>query len=150
MKKTMKKITILSIALMLGFSLNGFGQNTVVFQSDVKPDVKSNTVEDKDKCPYRISGICSTEDIGGVDTKFETTEIKGMTWVNSIVFTNHNEFPVTIVYEISSSSCRFIHEKEGITTQTGCMTLKKGGRRTIKPDGTFHVSAKMVVRKLVN
>ena len=54
------------LALLLGLCSLGYNQ-------DVKVNINNQDVTTKDDCPYRINGICVTEDIGGVnvDITFE-------------------------------------------------------------------------------
>lgn len=54
-----------------------------------------NTGSTKEDCAFRIYGICSTENIGGVDVSFSI--IDGYTCA---VFKNYNSFPVTVYYRL--------------------------------------------------
>lgn len=110
----MKKI--LCIAAFAGMFTLGYCQ-------DVKVNINNQEATTKEKCPYRINGICSSEDIGGVDVTFEF--IDDCTW---LVFTNYNSFPVTVLYEISSR-----HALSGCN----CLGWDKGKDHCFyTPDGT--------------
>ena len=88
----MKKL--LCIAAFAG--LFGFG-----YCQDVKVNINNQEATTKEDCPYRINGICSTEDIGGVDVQFsfKVTDEYGHGDTKA-VFTNYNNFPVTVLYQI--------------------------------------------------
>lgn len=84
----MKKILL--IAAFAGLFTLGYCQ-------DVKVNINNHEATTKEECPYRINGICSSEDIGGVDVQIEYSE--ETTWA---VFTNYNNSPVTVLYEIKN------------------------------------------------
>lgn len=80
--------------LFLLFAL--VGMNVLAYSQDVKVNINNlDTAAVKDNCPYRINGICSSEDIGGVDV--DVIFADNITWA---VFTNYNELPVTVLYEL--------------------------------------------------
>lgn len=90
----MKKATkFFMAALLLGLCSFGYSQ-------DVKVNINNQDATTKDDCPYRINGICITEDIGGVDASFKD----GCTSCNSfhsvLVLHNYNSFPVNVTYSI--------------------------------------------------
>ena len=72
------------------------GQNIIQVSGN-----QGNASEQKDDCPYRINGICSTEDIGGVMAEFKCGEDdedyshKGV----YLHVDNYNNFPVTVLIE---------------------------------------------------
>lgn len=132
----MKKI-FLVLTTLIGFGLNVFGQNTVVIQNNNK----SNKIDND--CPYRINGICSTEDIGGV-----AVETTGGGWKFDIV--NYNNFAVTIIYEVTSSRGIQGGSYFGTETETGTIVLKANESKPFPRQGSFNVSTKMIVRKLNN
>lgn len=132
----MRKIFIVLITL-IGFGLNGSGQNTVIIQNDNKFNEIDN------ECPYRINGICSTEDIGGV-----AVETTGGGWKFDIV--NYNNFAVTIIYEVTSSRGIQGGSYYGTETETGTIVLKANESKPFPRQGSFNVSTKMIVRKLNN
>ena len=63
----------------------------------------------QDDCAFRISGICSTEDIGGVEYEFKTVDSH---YVGSqyhptkyyYVFTNYNSTTVTVLWQAYSGN----------------------------------------------
>jgi len=75
-------------------------------------DVQVNTTgasTTKDDCAYRINGICTTEDLGGVEVSRGRAQSTAsyMDWdqwrdVNSfsIKFTNYNDFNVSVIFEV--------------------------------------------------
>ena len=83
----MKKI--LAILSLIGTYYLGYSQ-------DVKVNINNQEAKTSVECPYRINGICITEDIGGVDVSF----CQG----NGMVLKNFNNFPVTVVWEIQYNS----------------------------------------------
>ena len=133
----MQKKIFVMLVVVIGFSLNGFGQNTVVIQNDGK----SNSMEDK--CPYRINGVCITEDIGGV-----SVEESGGGW--QYHFVNYNDFTVTVTYEVTSSRGTRGGSFFGTETTTGAIVLKANEKKNVPRQGDFNVSVKMIARKLSN
>lgn len=89
----MKRISkIITATLLLGFCYNGYCQNVNVNINNHDATSRNND------CPYRINGICSSEDIGGVDARIIYAD--DCTWA---VLTNYNTFPVTVLYEIGNT-----------------------------------------------
>ncbi len=85
------------------------------------------------ECPYRINGICVSEDIGGVDARIVYHD--DCTWV---MFTNYNDFRVTVLYEIGESygfSGGLYHTPDGTT---GTIVLDAEGARELKLDQAFN------------
>lgn len=64
------------------------------YGQDVRVNINNQDATKTDDCPYRINGICSSEDIGGVDFEVKTEGDKV-----SLVLTNYNTFPVTVLME---------------------------------------------------
>ena len=81
----------------IGISVLGYSQDVRVNNINVNIKDQNGNANYQD-CPYRINGICITEDVGGVDADIIYAD--DCTWV---VFTNYNTFPVTILYEIGSN-----------------------------------------------
>lgn len=84
----MKKF-FMTFFVLVGFSALGYSQ-------DVKVNINNQEASITDDCAYRINGICSSEDLGGVDVEIVFED--GITWA---VFTNYNTFPVSVLYEVS-------------------------------------------------
>ena len=81
----MKRLIITLISLI---SIYCFGQN-IIIQNNVNG---GSTTESK-PCGYTINGICSSEDIGGVDAEvFFSGGFR-------LRLTNYNQYPVTVVWE---------------------------------------------------
>ncbi len=91
----------------------------------------SNSVNkvSNDECTYTINGICSTEDIGGVDVECSP---------ETIVFTNYNNYPVTVLYEIDNK------EKKG------AIVLGVEGVKKIKSSRQLPILNGIIVRKLAS
>lgn len=92
----MKKLVLVLVAM---FPLFCFSQNITV-------TTDSNILSPQDECPYRINGICATEDIGGVDIRFEyvkdgviTTSSAGYVY---LVLENYNNFTVSVLVEYTT------------------------------------------------
>ena len=125
MKKT---LTLLFLQVFLSFCSNA--QNIIQISNDGNRNYNSNQ---RQECPYRINGICISEDIGGVDTRIVYHD--NCTWV---VFTNYNNFRVTVLYEIGESygfSGGLYHTADGTT---GSIVLDVEGKREIKLDMAFN------------
>ena len=78
----------------------------------------------KDDCPYRINGICATEDIGGVDADLSEDDY--------LILTNYNDFPVTALWEVKNNGqCYGSYAK----TQAGTTVLGVSGQKKIYVGG---------------
>lgn len=85
----MKKLVLVLVAM---FPLFCFSQNIIVANGN-----NSNTSnnQDQEECPYRINGICSTEDIGGVEFEFIFENN-----YNYLRLTNYNNTTVSVLFEL--------------------------------------------------
>lgn len=96
----MKKLVLVLVAM---FPLLCFSQNIIVANGN-----NSNTSnnQDQEECPYRINGICSTEDIGGVDIRFEYVKDGVITTSSNdyvhLVLENYNNFTVSVLVEYTT------------------------------------------------
>lgn len=79
-------------ALLLGLCSLGYSQ-------DVKVNINNQDANAKDDCPYRINGICATEDIGGVNVDF-IHKAGDNDNCYCMVLTNYNNFPVNVLWQI--------------------------------------------------
>ena len=109
----MKKITLLFFAGLLSLCCNA--QNIIQISNDGNRNNYSNKQQE---CEFRINGICSLEDIGGVD--FE--EVKGVNEYGQvkkdIKATNYNSFAVTVLFKIEyGRSSSYGIEKEKVITK---------------------------------
>ena len=95
----MKKLVLVLVAM---FPLLCFSQNIIQVTGN-----NSNTSnnQDQEECPYRINGICSTEDIGGVE--FEFIDSKGDRIVDSYALSNYNNFTVSVLVEYTIDGTRY-------------------------------------------
>lgn len=91
--KKMKKTALL--ITFAGMFIGGYSQ-------DVKVNINNQETSTANDCTYRINGICSTEDIGGVDAEFRE-EKEANDYTVTVVFTNYNSFTVTVLYELGYS-----------------------------------------------
>lgn len=82
---------------------------TFGYCQDVKVNINNQEASVKKDCPFSINGICITEDVGGVDVEFRD---------GKMILTNYNNFPVTVVWQIT------YHESSCCTSLDG--TTKKG------------------------
>ncbi|MCQ2336285.1 MAG: hypothetical protein MJ010_03785 [Paludibacteraceae bacterium] len=87
----MKKIILL--CAILGITFFGYSQ-------DVKVNINNEDATVKDECPYRINGICSTDDIGGVDVIFINGCPDCYVSHPTISLKNYNSFPVTVLWSV--------------------------------------------------
>lgn len=140
MKKTTKFfITV----LLLGIYSLGYSQ-------DVKVNINNQDATIKDDCPYRINGICATEDIGGVNVDFIQ---EGDRWPYSfyIVLTNYNGFPVNVLWQIEytgdSQACDYYNNN----IKTGNVVIGATGEKKISLDSDCYLKwtlKGLIVRKL--
>ena len=85
----------------------------------VKVNINNQDGTATDNCPYRINGICATEDIGGVDVETDAGGLK---------FTNYNGFPVTVLWYIEYSNYNQHCDK---VEKTGNLVLGAEGQKIV-------------------
>lgn len=110
---------------------------------DVKVNINNQDATVQDDCVYRINGICSSEDIGGVNV-----DVDGGNG-NCLRFKNYNGFTVTVLYEcvyynpVTNSS----YWKDTIC---GVIVLEAKGEKSVNLTGdSRYWSVKgIIVRKL--
>lgn len=83
----MKKVLLLTTMFFVGMFTYCYGQ-------DVRVNINNQDYSSNNDCEYKINGICSSEDIGGVDVEF-SDGVDGRGYY--VVFTNYNSFPVTVL-----------------------------------------------------
>ena len=96
----MKKMFLIAAMFFAGLFTYCYGQ-------DVKVNINNQDYSSNKDCEYKINGICSSEDIGGVEisgkVKWEYEERYGGNnyYYNNryAVLTNYNSFTVTVLYE---------------------------------------------------
>lgn len=114
----MKRVSkLFMMALLSGFCYFGYCQ-------DVKVNINNQEQTGRDDCPFRINGICITEDIGGVDVEFKDSKM---------IITNYNNFPVTVSWQISYTYMRSCPSLNG-TTRTGNVVLGVKAQKMIPTD----------------
>lgn len=112
----------------------------LAYSQDVKVNINNQDVTAKGDCPYRINGICATEDIGGVDVSFVGS---------NIVLTNYNVFPVTVIWQIEylCGDCRYDGEEKTATTVLGAEGQKQIYLSDYRTASKWSVKG-LIVRKL--
>ena len=133
----MKKI-VLIFATIICFGLNCFGQNVVIQTNEVN---KSKTNDD---CAYRINGICTTEDLGGV----EVSNGEYMGDMCHLIFENYNSFIVSVIFEITVTS--YVHPNYVEEKQTGTIVLKPNEKKETHNSYCKPRDFKLIARKLKN
>ena len=73
------------------------GMFTYCFGQDVKVNINKQDYSSNGDCDFKINGICSSEDIGGVDVEFRNKPNNNNDTDVFVVFTNYNNFPVTVL-----------------------------------------------------
>ena len=93
----MKKILLLFVFFCSIILCDGQNRNNI---NNINININNQDFDNppKKECPYSINGICITEDIGGVTSSIVYED--DCTWV---VFTNYNNFPVNVLYEVKSN-----------------------------------------------
>ena len=120
----MKK-KVLSIGLCIMFVTVGLVADEI--NSSVEINYKDGQVEDKS---YRIKGISTAEDIGGVEASGN---------YGKLTFINYNSFAVTVIYEAVY----------GGEPHIGTVVLQKEETKTISASHGGHIiSYTLIVRKL--
>lgn len=91
----MKKL-IFTITCVV-FAMTCLGQNIIQVSGN------QGNSQKQDDCPFRINGICSTEDIGGVMVEFKYGESGDGDAYDGVYLhaENYNSFPVTVLLQIS-------------------------------------------------
>lgn len=134
----MKKIIVILVVL-IDFSFSANAQNVVIQTNEVG---KSET---KDDCAYRICGICTTEDLGGVEIAIGRFEQDNNTCLRHLIFENYNSFTVTVIFEVEVlSDCRFTSKEK----QTGSIVLKANERKETQDYYKEPSNFKSISRKL--
>ena len=106
------------------------------FTQDVKVNINNEEESVKDDCPYRINGICATEDIGGVEVMVEP---------DYLILTNYNDFPVTVLWKVE-----YMDDCNGSGTKSGNTVLGVSGEKKVYTGiGRYCTSLTgLIVRKL--
>jgi len=126
----LRKVVAIAIYLA-GFGLSAFAQNVVIQTNESS---KSTT---EDKCAYRISGICTTEDIGGVEISRGDGGGGGNYYLS---FENYNNFTVSVIFEYVSAGDK----------KTGTIVLKANEKKKTNDFYYYPTDFKLIARKLNN
>lgn len=130
----MKKVLLVAAMLFAGMF-------TYCNAQDVKVNINNNDTTTTDDCAFKINGICSSEDIGGVDVEFKSMDESKCDYY--AIFTNYNTFPVTVIAICTS---KYGGEKRSKTIN---IVLGVNGMKEIKLEGCWAGSVEgMIVRKL--
>jgi len=105
----MKNFFLVFVAI-IGFGFSAFSQNVVIQTNEID---KSKTQDD---CAYRISGICTTEDLGGVEVARGSCNSGSWSY---LVFENYNSLTVSVIYELVTSGKKKQAQKNGKTYEKG-------------------------------
>ncbi len=107
------------------------------FTQDVKVNINNEEVSVKDDCPYRINGICATEDIGGVDVLIEKDYY--------LILTNYNDFPVTVLWKV-----KYMEDCNGSGAKSGNTILGVSEKKEVYTGMTDYCMSLtgLIVRKL--
>ncbi|MBQ2189175.1 MAG: hypothetical protein II401_11550 [Bacteroidales bacterium] len=106
----MKKVLLVAAMLFAGMF-------TFCNAQDVNVNINNQDYTNNNDCEFKINGICSSEDIGGVDVSFISKnnrfkeDYRGVDYEVCdiyVLFTNYNSFPVTVL-------CNTCHYKNVIT-----------------------------------
>jgi hypothetical protein len=90
-----------------------------------------------DNCAYRINGICTTDDIGGVEVSTKEADYAHYYY---LVFENHNSFAVNVIFEYETEEFK----------KTGTIVLKANEK---KQTASFYYQPsdfKLITRELNN
>ena len=106
----MKKVLMVAAMLFAGLFTYCYGQ-------DVKVNINNHDYSTEKDCEFKINGICSSEDIGGVDIQgVEKYHFDGdrNTYFPRYyaVLTNYNEFSVTVLFEYNETFTTVLRKGE--------------------------------------
>lgn len=144
----MKKSLLVAIMLFAGMFTYCYGQN-------VRVNINNQDYSSNKDCEFKINGICSSEDIGGVEiqglVKFEmSTVYEGeYSLVQYAVLTNYNDFTVTVLVDSYEYGIFSVVLKKNETKEH--FVGYRGGGTTKQPSSSYknQMSIKgMIVRKL--
>lgn len=98
----MKKVILIAAMFFAGLFTYCYGQ-------DVKVNINNQDYSSNKDCEYKINGICSSEDIGGVEIRGIKKYIKENDGYDSYhadysyaILTNYNKTTVSVMFEIFS------------------------------------------------
>lgn len=114
----MKKFSIFIFLLEITFSINA--QNIV----QITQNSNSNNSNNQKECEFKINGICSSEDIGGVSLeKISRTVESDYVFANGITkahLKNYNNFTVTVLFKLAfESRTKYVEEVYQVVIPSG-------------------------------
>ncbi|MDR1847603.1 MAG: hypothetical protein LBR17_05750 [Bacteroidales bacterium] len=127
----MKKIVL--VLALIGFGVCANAQTVVVQQNTDTKNGQTKT----DDCAYRIAGICTSEDIGGVEVSKGNFAGSGY---YHLKFSNYNSFPVRVIFEYQSNG----------NFHTGTIILKANEIKQTEDNYYSPHNFKLIVRKMSN
>lgn len=112
-KKMNSKKFVLSVILAISLPFCCKAQNIIQISNDGNRN--NNNYNQQQECPFRINGICSSEDIGGV--AFEKKNVGAPNYLRyDYVATNYNSFPVTVLILETYWCNRYTGSEENVLT----------------------------------
>lgn len=141
----MKKNLLVAVIFTVGLFTYCFGQN-------VNVNINNQDYSQTKDCDFKINGICSSEDIGGVDIQgLEKYDEVGPNqyYINLYaVLTNYNEFPVTVLIDFYGDVKQATLRKDE-TKEVFVSYASSDMKTSYRPPRETGISYKgMIVRKL--
>lgn len=98
------------------------GLFTFCYGQDVKVNINNKDYSSNGDCDFKINGICSSEDIGGVEIRGLIKTIRfaaadGYGLHTFAVLTNYHDFPVTVLVQFTHNSIQSIVLKKNETKE---------------------------------
>lgn len=114
---------------------------TLAYSQDVKVTINNQDATAKDDCPYRINGICATEDIGGVDVDILADSFS----CGKIRLTNYNNFAVTVLFMFNQAQG---YNYDDYYNQTASVVIRANGTKDYSYTGNKPHLKGIIVRKI--
>lgn len=131
------------------------GLFTYCYGQDVKVNINNQDYSSNGDCDFKIQGICSSEDIGGVDVQGLAKYIydnvyEYYTKTLFLVFTNYNSFPVTVLFQGGSRYTHIISTvlKTGETKEIEFEALRGNYSKPYPSEPYDTTMDGMIVRKM--
>ena len=133
------KVVCVIFVFFVCIGLNCFGQSTEV---DLNVKVPSNTPAVDNA--YRINGVSTAEDIGGVEVSIGRRTAQGAYGSDyKLVFENYNNFTVTVIFEVEILETGNIKEK-----RTGTIVLRANEKKETSDSYYRTQQFVLIVRRL--
>lgn len=131
------------------------GLFTYSYGQDVRVNINNQDYSSNGDCEFKIQGICSSEDIGGVDVQGLVKYLYDNVYdyynkTLFLVFTNYNSFPVTVLFQ---GGGRYTHItstvlKAGETKEINFEVLQGNYSKPYPSESWDSTMEGMIVRKL--